>query len=334
MKKILMFIMIITCCLLVVGCGNDNKEPEKEFMELITDVNGYSVEGIMESYYRDGRRQNEFVVKYKNPNYIKVSIKDSDNNDEQIILKNNEGVYVLIPSVNKNFKIQSTWPTNSSYPYLLQSISKDIANEENPIITDDEKTYSIETNTSLHNDAIAVKQKIIFDKETTMPKEVLVYDSNSDLYIRVVFTKIDLEYNPSDDEFTVEKIMQTIRLGYGEEGVEYDRAVNYPIVFPEGSSLIGEDTVTSSNGEDVRTIMKFSGDVGFTIIQEFINDKEATVFQQETGEITTVLGNVTIIKSNGVQMFYQGVEYTIGSNDLATMQMLDILAGYMTNSSK
>ena len=80
--------------------------------------------------------------------------------------------------------------------------------------------------------------------------------------------------------------------------------------------------------------MKYTGDVGFTIIQEYINEKEITVFQQEVGEITTVLGNVAIIKENGVQMFYQGVEYTVGSNDLAVMQMLEILAGYMVNTSK
>lgn len=335
MKKSLMLVLMIILCFSLFGCKLVKKEEtQKEFMNMVTNANSYSVEGIMESYYQDGRKQNEFIVRYKSPDFIKVIIKNTEQNDKQIILKNTDGVYVLIPSVNKNFKIKSTWPTNSSYPYLLQSISKDIANETEPIITDKDDSYTIETKTSLHNDAIAVKQKIVFDKETCLPNEVLVYDENSDLYIRVVFTKIDFDYKVSDDEFSVEKSMETTRLEYGEEGVEYDRFVSYPIVFPKGSSLIGEDTIKSDDGTDVRTIMKFSGDVGFTIIQEFINDKDITVFQQESGEITTVLGNVAIIKTNGVQMFYQGVEYTIGSNDLAVMQMLDILAGYMTNPSK
>lgn len=335
MKKSLFLAIVVVLCFSLFGCKlTKNEEVEKEFMNKVSDASSYLVEGVMESYYNDGRRQNEFVVKYKSPEFIKVTIKGAEQNDKQIILKNSDGVYVLIPSVNKNFKIKSTWPTNSSYPYLLQSISKDIANEAEPIITETEDSYTIETETSLHNDAIAVKQKIIFDKETCLPKEVLVYDENSDLYIRVVFTKIDFDYKVSDDEFSVEKSMETTRLEYGEEGVTYDRVVNYPIVYPKGSSLIGEDTIKSDDGTDVRTIMKFSGDVGFTIIQEFINDKDITVFQQESGEITTVLGNVAIIKTNGVQMFYQGVEYTIGSNDLAVMQMLDILAGYMTNPSK
>ena len=335
MKKSLMFILVMVLCFLFVGCKfKKEKETQKEFMQMVTNASSYCVEGIMESYYQDGRKQNEFTVKYKSPDFIKVTIKDAEQNDKQIILKNSEGVYVLIPSVNKNFKIKSTWPTNSSYPYLLQSISKDLANEKEPIITEQDDTYTVETKTSLHNDALAVKQKIIFDKKTALPKEVLVYDENSDLYIRVVFTKVDFEAKVSDDEFSVEKSMETIRLEYGEKGIEYDRVVSYPIIFPKGSNLIGEDTIKSTDGNDVRTIMKFSGDVGFTIIQEFIRERDVTDFQQETGEITTVLGNVAIIKSNGVQMFYQGVEYTIGSNDLAVMQMLDILAGYMTNPSK
>ena len=150
-----------------------------------------------------------------------------------------------------------------------------------------------------------------------------------------VFKKYDnLNNSIEENEFSVEKSMETSRLEYKEEKVVYDRDISYPVIYPEGASLIGEDTVTSDNGEEVRTIMKYTGDVGFTIIQEYINEKEITVFQQEVGEITTVLGNVAIIKENGVQMFYQGVEYTVGSNDLAVMQMLEILAGYMVNTSK
>ena len=333
MKHNLILMIIISLCFFAVSCKKE-EAVEKEFMEKLSEAKSYLAEGVMESYYQEGRRQNEFNVKYQEPDCIKVTINDKDNNDKQIILKNNDGVYILVPSVNKNFKIQSNWPTNSSYPYLLQSLAKDIANETNPIITEEDESYTIETNTSLHNDAIAVKQKIIFDKETTKPKEVLVYDSNGNLYIRVLFTKIELNNSIEENEFSVEKSMETSRLEYKEEKVVYDRDISYPVIYPEGASLIGEDTVTSDNGEEVRTIMKYTGDVGFTIIQEYINEKEVTVFQQEVGEITTVLGNVAIIKENGVQMFYQGVEYTVGSNDLAVMQMLEILAGYMVNTSK
>ena len=64
----------------------------------------------------------------------------------------------------------------------------------------------------MHADATPVKQKIIFDKTTKLPTEVLVYDEDDNLYIRTVFTHIDFDYNISDDEFDLEGSMAAVRL--------------------------------------------------------------------------------------------------------------------------
>ena len=92
-----------------------------------------------------------------------------ENNDKQIILKKSEDVYVLVPSVNKSFKIKSSWPTNASYPYLLQSLAKDSANDKDLITSETDTTYTIQTKIKMHADADAVNQKIIFSKETSLP---------------------------------------------------------------------------------------------------------------------------------------------------------------------
>jgi len=42
----------------------------------------------------------------KKKDMYKVSLTNKANNHEQIILKNNDGVYVLTPSLNKSFKFQ------------------------------------------------------------------------------------------------------------------------------------------------------------------------------------------------------------------------------------
>lgn len=48
------------------------------------------------------------------------------NEHKQIILRNNDGLYVITPSLNKSFKFESTWPDNSSQSYILSSLIKDI----------------------------------------------------------------------------------------------------------------------------------------------------------------------------------------------------------------
>ena len=46
--------------------------------------------------------------------------------------------------------------------------------------------------------------------------------------------------------------------------------------------------------------MTYSGESAFTIVQEYINDKETITFSQETGYLIHVMGVPTILKENGV----------------------------------
>ena len=307
LMRLLSVVVFIGAIMMFSACrGSDS--PQRVFAEKLTKAQSYKVEGIMESYYESGRKQNEFKVLYKYPEMIKVEIKSGENADKQIILKNNEGVYILIPAVNKNFKIQSDWPDNASYPYLLQSLAKDIANDSDAIITEDETKVTVETKTKMHADATPVKQKIIFDKTTKLPTEVLVYDEDDNLYIRTVFTHIDFDYNISDDEFDLEGSMAAVRLEIGEEVVYENREIGYPLYCPEGISLASENIVSNQDGTERLAIMKYGNDYGFTLIQEYVNDNEVTRYQEENGEIFMVLGNVAILKDNSLQTIYRGIE--------------------------
>jgi len=330
LKKILMVFVFMSVLFVFVGCGGSD-DPQKVFTKQLTDSASYKVEGIMESFYETGRKRNEFTVFYKSPELIKVVIKSEDSSDKQIILKNADGVYILIPAVNKNFKIQSDWPENASYPYLLQSLAKDIANDPNVIKTEDENTVTIETETQMHTDATPVRQKIIFEKDSNLPTEVLIYDENDELYIRTVFSNIELDYNVSDDEFDLEGSMTSVRLEYTEGSIVYsDREIAYPLYCPEAFSLSSENTTQNVDGTEVLSVMKYSGEsTGFTIVQEFINDNEVTRYQEETGEVFLVLGNLTILKDNALHTVYKGVEYTVASKDLQVSELVKIVQSYM-----
>lgn len=328
LMRLLSVVVFIGAIMMFSACrGSDS--PQRVFAEKLTKAQSYKVEGIMESYYESGRKQNEFKVLYKYPEMIKVEIKSVENADKQIILKNNEGVYILIPAVNKNFKIQSDWPDNASYPYLLQSLAKDIANDSDAIITEDETKVTVETKTKMHADATPVKQKIIFDKTTKLPTEVLVYDEDDNLYIRTVFTHIDFDYNISDDEFDLEGSMAAVRLEIGEEVVYENREIGYPLYCPEGISLASENIVSNQDGTERLAIMKYGNDYGFTLIQEYVNDNEVTRYQEENGEIFMVLGNVAILKDNSLQTIYRGIEYTVASEDLIPEEMAKIVQGFL-----
>ena len=308
---------------------------KKIFLKTINDSTCYKATGIMESFYKNGRKQNEFTVWNKSNEYIKVSLKSVDSAEEQIILKNKDGVYILIPSVNKNFKIQSSWPVNASYPYLLQSLAKDLANTENSNKTEDENTITYETQTHIYKDANSNRQKILIDKKTGYPTEVLIYDEQGDLYIRVVYNKIEIDCSFKDEEFIVDNSMDVARLEFEGE-IEYEnRAVSYPSYCPEGMTLKNENIQSSSDGKEVLSIMKFASETAsFTLIQEYVNDTQHKQFVLETGEIVHVLGQTAIQKENAVTLFYEGIEYTIASNDIDSEEMIKVLSSFMTSEEK
>lgn len=330
MKKFLIIVLML-CSLIMINCKN--KETEKEFMEVITESKSYSLEGVMETYFMDSTKQSTFKACYKSPDLIKITLTKVNTDDSQVIIKNKDGVFVLVPSINKNFKIKSDWPNNGSYPYLLTSLAKDISNTENPIITEDEETKTIETKTSLYKDATVTKQKIVFNKETALPKEVIVYNNQGEMHIKVVFTKIELDTEIDDKEFVVNDSMETMRAVISDYTYE-DRQIKYPKYVPDGFKLENEHTESNLEGSEVSSIMTYTGDSGFTIVQEYINDKETISFAQESGYLIHVMGIPTILKENGVQAFYEGVEYTIASSELSYDEMVKVLASYMIETEE
>lgn len=326
-SKLLSLLFVFCLGFILIGCKEINKE--KDFTEIVNETKSYKVSGIMESFYLEGRKQNEFNVLYKSDNEIKVVLKSVDSEDSQIILKNKNGVYVLIPTINKNFKIKSEWPVNASYPYLLQSLSKDILNDENKVVTENENFKTLETKTYLYKDAMANTQKIIIDKNTGLPSEVQVYDKQGNLYIRVVFKEIKLNCEIDSNEFVVDEAMTTIRKEYSESITFENREIKYPIYFPQGCTLKKESKVESEDLLDVTAIMTYDGEYSFTVIQQFVNDQENISVAIETGEVMMILGVPCILKSNGIQMVYNGIEYTVASNNLSIEEMIKIASSYM-----
>ena len=81
-------------------------------------------------------------VDYLKPDYYKVVF---GKENEQIILKNKKGVYVITPNLNKEFKFDGSWPTNGSHAYLLDSISKDLNKDTSSKITVGENELVLES---------------------------------------------------------------------------------------------------------------------------------------------------------------------------------------------
>ena len=164
MKKIFLaaFIAIVLC---LTGCGTlKDKDIKNSFIKDVEGLKAYYMEGTLKLTNNDDTYEYNVEVNYKKGNKYKVSLKNKANDYEQIILKNDDGVYVITPSLNKSFKFQSDWPNNNSQSYLLDSVANDLKNDSAYKFTQKDKSYVFTTKTNYPNNPKYVKQHITLDK--------------------------------------------------------------------------------------------------------------------------------------------------------------------------
>ena len=104
---------------------------EDRLQQTLGSLNSYLLEGVMEVAEGEDTKSYDVSVKYlkqDDQDYFRVAMKDSGMNQEQEIIRNAEGVFVVTPTLNQIFKFQGNWPSNSLKPYLLQSM-REIAAE-------------------------------------------------------------------------------------------------------------------------------------------------------------------------------------------------------------
>lgn len=313
LTKTIVFLLVFLCAVTLTSCKKETKV-EESFPELVSKLKSYKLVGKLETMFPSGTKECEISVYYKQPNLYRVELKNAGNNEPQIMIKNADGIYVLLPAVNKIFKINSNWPNNSSYPYILQSLSKDIIGDDNLLINKDKNITTLEFKAKQFNNAVVTKQKVTFDNETHLPQEVLIYDDQDTLLVRFKVDKIDTNIDVDDKYFKVNDSMSTARLTYASSPIEFDRLITYPTYYPEKTTLQQENTM--GNGGIKRVIMKYGGQSPFTIIEQYVINTEEIKTEYVSGDIYTMGGAICILANNTIQFYDSGIEYTLASTTL------------------
>lgn len=201
-------IFLITSIVIITGCSNNNEKNIIEKMnKKLEDAKSYYLEGQMEIYNNEDTYTYDIEVSYKKGDYYKVDLTNKLNNHRQVILRNDEGVYVITPSLNKSYKFQSDWPYNNSQVYLLNSIYEDIKTDEEKTFKKNNDGYIYTSKINYPNNKSLKKQKVYIDKNNKV-KKVEVLDKNNNISIKMTFK--DIEYDKKFDKnyFDINSILK------------------------------------------------------------------------------------------------------------------------------
>lgn len=312
--------LLLVGIVILTGCSVKKEQNVIKNMEKKMNKSGYHLKGKMAIY------NNEDIYKYKveasfSKNNYRVSLFNTLNNHQQIILKNKNGVYVLTPSLNKSFKFQSEWPNNNSQVYLIQSLIKDMKKDKSNRIRKEKDYIIASSEVDYPNNPNLKKQDIYFDKKVNLTK-VIVYDKQNKPAIEMVFTKIDYKATFKKNYFDLKTNMNVSKLYKKTEVTSKIDEVYYPMFIPVKASFDKEEKTLKENGE--RVMMTFGGANGFVLVEETANYENKLNVLKVDGDPEIMGDGVAAVNKNSVRWFTPKTEYYLTSDKLLKSVMLEI----------
>lgn len=327
MKKIyiigIVAVTLIAAIFLFYMLKGDSLE---ETLEKVKSYQHYELICDMEMVQNDELKSYEVTVSYlkeKKNEYYKVDLYDKSINQSQIIIKNNEGVYVLTPTLNQVFKFQSNWPDNSPKPYIYSSLLNLLEDNKAEKIDDG---YQVEGKITLPNDDRIVKEEIIFDRDLH-PLRITCLDKDETELIIVKVKEFNVKKNIKTSVFDQEKVLK-------ETQDQYQSTVSGDILYPVVNlgSYLDSETVSTVEG-DKNHILRFTGEKNFTII-ESPEVYDETVVNVVDDEVIDLMDGFAYYSDNRLSMLNSGMMCSIYSNDLTKEEMLSIMTSMQSSTTK
>jgi outer membrane lipoprotein-sorting protein len=243
MKKILkIFFLISIFSIVLVGCGIKNADNIIDSLSKKQEkCDSYYLEGTMEIINNEDTYTYDVTASYKKGDYYKIDLVNTLNNHEQVILRNDDGVYVVTPSLNKSFKFQSDWPYNNSQVYLLNSIIQDLTEDEDRVFKTKDNGYYFKSSVNYPNNKSLVNQNVYVDKNMKITK-VEVTDADGKVQITMKFNKIKYNKKFANDYFELSKLINV-----KEDSTEEKNSTTNESKTDTNSSTTNNTTNESSN---------------------------------------------------------------------------------------
>lgn len=368
MRRITWITAIVMCiALLLAGCGaKDAAAVVKDLDHVVSKLESYQGSGTM--ILHTGQQPQEYQVEvwFQNPSYYRIALKNAKKDITQIVLRNDEGVFVLTPSLNKSFRFQSDWPEKQGQVYLYQTLVHSIIADNARQFATEKESYVFDVLANYQTSSL-VRQKIWLNKENYAPQHVKVTDANENVVVEVKFDQFEFGKKFDKDSFEMQRNMTSMNLqsvptvgevdengnsiegttsGTEEEGAaegteqepsKPSQALGpfglvEPSYLPEGVML--KDMTQLKDNETHAVLLRYHGTYNFSLREARPVDRQVMNTTAELVDLGFTAGYMTGTELRTLTWMYDGIEYRLSSADLPLSEMVSISKSLEDQSGK
>ncbi|MEW9699965.1 hypothetical protein [Paenibacillus sp. SI8] len=210
MRRVTWMVAIMLCLAVVLaGCGVGKKDAGsivKDLDHVISKRGSYQASGSMVLHTGTQPQEYQVEVAFSPDHFYRISLTNAQKDVTQIVLRNEDGVFVLTPHLKKSFRFQSDWPENQGQVYLFESLAKSIVADKERQFTTENDAYVFDVAANYQNETLS-RQKIWLSKKNLAPQQVQVSDANQNVLVQVNFTKFEFDAKFDKDYFQMERNM-------------------------------------------------------------------------------------------------------------------------------
>ncbi|NGQ96027.1 DUF4367 domain-containing protein [Brevibacillus sp. SYP-B805] len=329
----LWLVLLLVLSVFAGGCFG-KKTPEDVVGDLgstLEKMQGYKSNAVLTLQTGSTPQVYDVQVWYEKPTNYRVALTSKQRGITQIILRNDEGVFVLTPHLNKSFRFQSGWPENNGPLYLYETLARSVIEDNERRMEMDNKQYVFEVKANYSGNRSLTKQKI-WMTEDFKPTKAEIMDSNMNTLVEINFT--DFVFNPEFDKdaFDKDRNMTTgavttipAMAANGQQPTPPDGqfGVIEPTYLPNGVKQAGIEAV-KRQGERV-VVLEYSGAYNYKLIESRPNAATVSYEQGMPLDLGFTIGVLTQDSGNQRLLTWEldGVEFTL-TGDLPEEEMVEV----------
>ena len=266
---------------------------------------------------------------YQSPHYYRIALGNENKEITQVIVRNDDGVFVVSPQLKKSFRFRGDWAENQGYVYLYHAAIDRVLNAKDRNFEAKDGNLSFTMKMEPEN-PLVTEQKVVLKDSNLGPVQIALLDKESKAVVSVDYESFKTGVEFKKDAFTPEAAMamaptdaKPVMAGAKDFGIIEPRYL------PSGSKMVDQQETKST------VMLRFDGEKPFTITEQRPAAKDTSLYAGQMVDLwgTTAVVNSTESGNRSMYWFHNGVEFSLTGN-MAVQEMVKVAQSMIGHGGK